>query len=140
MPRPLLLNCYTSSDAKPYTAHPQPTRNTYKVVRGEPVTWAHHDPRPCQIPPNWAGGYSSIYAAQAGLGIAQVPLSMAQQAIARGELVELLPEAALEGVGIYVVYPSRKYLTPAVRAFVDLVVEAGADVLKQDLPPLSSKA
>lgn len=81
-----------------------------------------------------------IYAAQAGLGIAQVPLSMAQQAIARGELVELLPEAALEGVGIYVVYPSRKYLTPAVRAFVDLVVEAGADVLKQDLPPLSSKA
>ena len=66
VPRPLLLNCYTSADAKPYTAHPQPTRNTYKVVRGEPVTWAHHDPRPCQIPPNWAGGYSSIYAAQAG--------------------------------------------------------------------------
>lgn len=39
---------------------------TYKVVRGEHVIWAEHDPRPCQIPPNWSGGYSSIYAAQAG--------------------------------------------------------------------------
>lgn len=66
VPRPLLLNCYTSSDAKPYTAHPSPTSNTYKVVRGEHATWAEHDPRPCQIPPNWSGGYSSIYAAQAG--------------------------------------------------------------------------
>jgi ectoine hydroxylase-related dioxygenase (phytanoyl-CoA dioxygenase family) len=66
VPRPLLLNCYTSADAKPYTAHPQPTSNTYRLVRGEPVTWAHHDPRPCQIPPDWSGGYTSIYAAQAG--------------------------------------------------------------------------
>jgi hypothetical protein len=66
VPRPLLLNCFTSADAKPYTPHPSPTPNTYKVVRGEPVMWAEHDPRPCQIPPDWSGGYTSIYAAQAG--------------------------------------------------------------------------
>ncbi len=66
VPRPLLLNCYTSSDAKPYTAHPSPTRNAYKLVRGEHVIWAEHDPRPCQIPPDWSGGYTSIYAAQSG--------------------------------------------------------------------------
>lgn len=66
VPRPLLLNCYTSADAKPYTSHPSPTVNTYKVVRGEAVQWAEHDPRPCQIPPDWSRGYSSIYAAQAG--------------------------------------------------------------------------
>ena len=65
-PRPLLLNCYTSADAKAYTPHPQPTVNTYKIVRGEQVKWAHHDPRPCQMPPDWSGGYTSIYAAQAG--------------------------------------------------------------------------
>jgi hypothetical protein len=65
-PRPLLLNCYTSADAKPYTAHPQPTCNTYKIVRGEAVHWAEHDPRPCQIPPDWSRGYTSIYAAQSG--------------------------------------------------------------------------
>jgi len=66
VPRPLLLNCFTSADAKPYTPHPLPTCNTYKVVRGDAVSWAEHDPRPCQIPPDWSRGYSSIYAAQAG--------------------------------------------------------------------------
>ena len=66
VPRPLLLNCYTAADAKPYTAHPQPTRNTYKIVRGEQARWAAHDPRPCQLPPDWSGGYTSIYSAQAG--------------------------------------------------------------------------
>ena len=38
--------------------------HAYQLLRGEPVKWAHHDPRPCQIPPDWSGGYSSIYAAQ----------------------------------------------------------------------------
>ena len=66
VPRPLLLNCYTSADAKPYTPHPDPSANSYTVVRGEAVRWAHHDPRPCQIPPDWSGGYTSIYAAQSG--------------------------------------------------------------------------
>ena len=66
VPRPLLLNCYTSADAKPYTPHPSPTINTYKILRGHPVQWAHHDPRPCQIPPDWSAGYTSIYAAQSG--------------------------------------------------------------------------
>lgn len=65
-PRPLLLNCFTSADAKPYTPHPDPSAHVYQTVRGEAVTWAHHDPRPCQIPPDWSGGYTSIYAAQAG--------------------------------------------------------------------------
>ena len=65
-PRPLLLNCFTAADAKPYTPHPDPSSHVYQVVRGEAVHWAHHDPRPCQIPPDWSGGYSSIYAAQSG--------------------------------------------------------------------------
>ncbi len=64
-PRPLLLNCYTSADARPYTPHPDPTENAYRIIRGKPARWAHHDPRPCLIPPDWSGGYSSIYAAQA---------------------------------------------------------------------------
>ena len=65
-PRPLLLNCYSSADAKPYTPHPDPSSHAYEVVRGEAVQWAEHDPRPCQIPPDWSGGYTSIFAAQAG--------------------------------------------------------------------------
>ena len=65
-PRPLLLNCYSSADAKPYTPHPDPSAHSKEIVRGKPATWAEHDPRPCQIPPDWSGGYSSIFAAQAG--------------------------------------------------------------------------
>ncbi len=65
-PRPLLLNCYSSGDAKAYTPHPDPSAHAYEVIRGEPVRWAAHDPRPCQIPPDWSGGYTSIFAAQAG--------------------------------------------------------------------------
>lgn len=66
VPRPLLLNCYAATDAKPYTPHPDPGSHAYQIVRGEPVRWATHDPRPCQIPPDWSRGYTSIYAAQSG--------------------------------------------------------------------------
>ena len=65
-PRPLLLNCYSSSDAKPYTPHPDLSKHAYEIVRGKLDLWAQHDPRPCLIPPDWSGGYTSIYAAQAG--------------------------------------------------------------------------
>ena len=65
-PRPLLLNCYSSADAKAYTPHPDPSAHAYEVVRGETCRWAEHDPRPCQIPPDWSGGYTSIFAAQSG--------------------------------------------------------------------------
>ena len=64
--RPLLLNAYASADAFAYTPNPSRTRHYRRVVRGEPARWAHHDPRPCLIPPDWSGGYTSIYAAQAG--------------------------------------------------------------------------
>ena len=36
-PRPLLLNCFTSADAKPYTPHPDPSSHVYQIVRGEEV-------------------------------------------------------------------------------------------------------
>ena len=65
-PRPLLLNCYTSADAKPYTPHPDPSSHAFSLVRGNPVRWAYHDPRPCLIPPDWSAGYTSIIAAQTG--------------------------------------------------------------------------
>jgi ectoine hydroxylase len=64
-PRPLLLNTYTSADARPYTPHPGPSSHAYEIVAGKPARWAHHDPRPCLVPPDWSGGYTSIYAAQA---------------------------------------------------------------------------
>ena len=34
------------------------------IVRGEPALWAYHDPRPCLVPPDWSGGYTSLFALQ----------------------------------------------------------------------------
>jgi ectoine hydroxylase-related dioxygenase (phytanoyl-CoA dioxygenase family) len=62
--RPLLLNVYSSADAFPYTANPLPSRYGGAIVRGAPARWAHHDPRPCLVPPDWSGGYTSLFALQ----------------------------------------------------------------------------
>ena len=65
-PRPLLINAYSSADAFPYTYNDSFGKNYRKIVRGKPAKWAHHDPRPCLIPPDWSQGYTSIFAAQSG--------------------------------------------------------------------------
>ncbi len=62
--RPLLLNAYSSADAMPYTPVPTPSNYYQTIVRGKSARWAHHDDRSCQIPPDWSGGYSSIFALQ----------------------------------------------------------------------------
>lgn len=62
--RPLLLNVYSAADAFTYTANPLPSRYSGAVVRGREAIWAHHDPRPCLVPPDWSGGYTSLFALQ----------------------------------------------------------------------------
>lgn len=65
--RPLLLNTLSSADAFPYTYNPLATRFYGRCIRGMPARYAHHDPRPCPIPPDWSGGsYTSIFALQQG--------------------------------------------------------------------------
>ena len=63
--RPLLLNAFSAGDAYPYTPHPDPSEHAGVMVRGQRARWARHDPRPCLVPPDWSGGYTSIFAAQA---------------------------------------------------------------------------
>lgn len=62
--RPLLLNVMSAADAMPYTPNALPTKYAQQIIRGEPAKWAHHDPRACLIPPDWSGGYTSIFAIQ----------------------------------------------------------------------------
>ena len=62
--RPLLLNVYSSADAFPYTFNPLHSPYEGTIIRGEPARYAHHDPRPCLVPPDWSGGYSSLFAMQ----------------------------------------------------------------------------
>ena len=64
--RPLLLNTLTAADAFPYTVNPIRPKHDQTIIRGERAAWAHHDPRPCLLPPDWSGGYTSIFALQQG--------------------------------------------------------------------------
>jgi DNA-binding transcriptional LysR family regulator len=41
-----------------------------------------------------------------------------------GALAEVLPEYRSIELGVYALYPSRKHLTPKVRALIDFLVEA----------------
>lgn len=64
-----------------------------------------------------------------GLGIAFLPSTLVATKIARGELVPVLPKRLrLEG-SISLVYAERKLMAPAVRAFIDWIVERGPTAL-----------
>jgi hypothetical protein len=62
--RPLLLNTFSSADALPYTVNPIRSSRDQAIIRGKRALWAHHDPRPCLMPPDWSAGYTSIFALQ----------------------------------------------------------------------------
>lgn len=55
--RPLLLNVYSSADSMPYTFNPIPSEQAGTVVRGVAAKQACHDPRGCELPPDWSKGY-----------------------------------------------------------------------------------
>lgn len=58
-------------------------------------------------------------AALAGVGVVQLPLLTVRDLLARGELVQLLPEWAPRRDIIHAVFPSRRGMLPAVRALID---------------------
>lgn len=64
--RPLLLYVLSAADAMPYTAQPLRSRHEQAIVRGRPAARVHHEPGRFRLPPDWSGGYSSIFALQQG--------------------------------------------------------------------------
>ena len=64
-----------------------------------------------------------LRAALAGGGIALQPTYLANPHLADGSLQAVLPDWTLPDMAIYALYPSRKHLSPAVRALLDFLVE-----------------
>jgi LysR family transcriptional regulator for bpeEF and oprC len=56
-----------------------------------------------------------------GLGIIQVPLFVAHARLARGELVEMLPDFRPAPLPVSAVYPHHRHLSPQVRIFVEWI-------------------
>lgn len=63
-------------------------------------------------------------AAVAGLGIAQLPVLVADAALQIGQLRDVLADWSLPTVPVHAVFASARYLTPKVRAFIDLASAA----------------
>jgi len=62
--RPLLLNVYSSADSFPYVTNPIPSPYDGVIVRGRPARYSCHDPRGCELPPDWSKGYAGPWAHQ----------------------------------------------------------------------------
>lgn len=67
-------------------------------------------------------------AAIEGLGIAQLPRSLARSAVEAGTLKAVLADWQLPTAPVHAVFASARYLTPKVRSFIDLAVELFPDV------------
>lgn len=70
-------------------------------------------------------------AAQAGLGICLLPDYVAVDSYQRGSLVRVLPHYRLHEIGIFALYPSRRFLDAKVRTWVEF--------LKQEIPKVLEK-
>jgi DNA-binding transcriptional LysR family regulator len=66
-------------------------------------------------------------AAVAGLGIARLPTLVARKPVEQGLLVPVLPGWHGEPIPVHAVFPSSRYLSPKVRAFIDHVLQCNAD-------------
>lgn len=63
------------------------------------------------------------HAALAHLGITLIPQEICYEEINSGLLVPILTDWSLATASLYIIYPSRRGLVPAVRSFIDFVAE-----------------
>lgn len=68
-------------------------------------------------------GEALAAAARGGLGIARLPAFMVEDAIASGELVEILPECRPDSEPVHAVYPAGRHLPQKVRLFSDFLAD-----------------
>ena len=59
--RPALVITYTAADAMPYTSPPYPSSHYRVLVRGSEPRYARHEEVRIPLPPDWSGGYTSIF-------------------------------------------------------------------------------
>ncbi|SDU95975.1 LysR substrate-binding domain-containing protein [Pseudomonas mucidolens] len=60
----------------------------------------------------------------AGLGFTMLPMMYCEQELQSGRLVQLLPDWSLPGGWLQAVYPHRRGVSPAIRAWIDFMAHA----------------
>lgn len=75
---------------------------------------------------------SYVAAAVAGIGVAQTVSFMVRDAVARGELVEILADWPRDPIPLYIVYPQTRHLSNKVRVFVDWLARMLQDIERSE--------
>ncbi|WP_039918106.1 LysR family transcriptional regulator [Cellvibrio mixtus] len=130
-----LLNCvspaYIALHGKPHTLEELSHHHLvhYVTTLGAKSAGFEYlrDNEPILIPMNGniTVNNSDAYSAAclAGFGIAQIPRIGAQEYIAQGNLIEILPEFRAEPMPVSLLYPNRRNLSRRVQVFMDWVSE-----------------
>jgi DNA-binding transcriptional LysR family regulator len=96
---------------------------------GDKFTWGFREPdcTPINVtlsPRLMTDSFDALRAAAvAGVGIAYLPEFVVQEDIESGALERVLPEFGLLPGLVHVVFPTRRGMVPAVRAFIDALAE-----------------
>ncbi|KWE62811.1 hypothetical protein WL77_23820 [Burkholderia ubonensis] len=77
---------------------------------------------------------AAVEAAEAGLGLAVVPMFTASSAIDRGALIQVLPQYPLEELGLHAVFPPNPMLPAKVRTVVDFLAARWRKPLPEPKP------
>ena len=67
--------------------------------------------------------YGQLRSAIMGLGFTVLPMMYCEEELASGRLVQLLPQWSLPGGWLQAVYPHRRGVLPAIRAWIDYLEE-----------------
>jgi DNA-binding transcriptional LysR family regulator len=100
------------------------------IHRGVPLPWRFRDTKGDEIVVATDGrvrfdsGDALQQAACDGLGLCQLPDFLLDRAIEAGDLQRLLVGSEPEPIPVVALYPSRKYLTPKVRYFIEHIARA----------------
>jgi DNA-binding transcriptional LysR family regulator len=80
-------------------------------------------------------GNAYLGAGLVGMGVICLPSYMAEQHLARGELVSLFEGWRLEAMPMYVVFPASRHVSARLRVFIDWVAELMAKHTARVTPP-----
>ena len=106
------------------------------LAGGEDPSWAFSDEAGASVEvevrnPRLRSGNAEVRlrAAVAGLGVARITATFCAEAVARGELVPLLPQWRCEPLRMHALLPGRRLVPAKVRLFLDLLEQEARGIL-----------
>lgn len=104
-------------------------------VRGDKPRWTLASPNGESVEVDYQPCFATddIYLmsrmALAGVGVAQLPFHVCMDDLRHGRLIDLLPEHRPPSHQLHAVYPTRRGMVPAVKAFVEMLATNLPDVM-----------